>query len=176
MKYSAGSLHSRTDWPTIEESAMLREFFRVISALALVLLASACATAPSSPFGVMGAVNRQADGNFTVYGRAGADDLSAVTYVVPQSCFGRQLTVSVEYRTTALTGGTSSFHGVHVDYDLRHQGATRYPLDYLVDPSATWQSVSRSWVIPADATRVIVRVGLQGVTGRMDVRNLQVTC
>jgi hypothetical protein len=156
---------------------MLRhQFFRVISALVLVVLASACATVPSSPFGTMGAVNRNTDGSFTVYGRAGADDLSAVTYVVPQACFGRQLTVSVEYRTSALVGGTSSFHGVHVDYDLRHQGVTSHPLDYLADASPTWQSVTRNWFIPADATRVIARVGLQGVTGRMEVRNLQVTC
>ena len=124
----------------------------------------------------MGAVNRNADGSFTAYNRAGDNDLSAVTYVVPSSCFGRQLAVSVEYRTSAIVGGTSSFHGVHVDYDLRHQGVTRYPPDYLADPAPHWQQVSRLWFIPADTTRVIVRVGLQGVTGRMDVRNLQVTC
>lgn len=155
---------------------MLRLFFRVISALVLVLLASACATAPSSPFGAMGAVNRNADGSFAIYNQAGSNDLSAVTYAVPSSCFGRQLTVSVEYRTSAIVGGTSSFHGVHVDYDMRHQGVTRYPLDYLVDPAPQWQQVSRLWLIPSDATRVIVRFGLQGVTGRMEVRNLHVTC
>ncbi|MBP9727927.1 MAG: hypothetical protein KBD27_00960 [Candidatus Moranbacteria bacterium] len=156
---------------------MLCLFFRVIPALALVLLASACATVPSSPFGTMGAVNRHADGSsFTVYNRAGDNDFSAVTYVVPQTCFGRQLAVSVEYRTSALAGGTSSFHGVHVDYDMRHQGVTRYPLDYLADPAPHWQQVSRLWFIPADASRVIVRFGLQGMTGRMDVRNIQVAC
>lgn len=155
---------------------MFRSFFRIGSAFALVILASACATTPPSPFGTMGAVNRNADGSFTVYNRAGTDDMSAVTYVVPQACFGRVLTVSVEYRTTTVTGGTKPFHGVHIGYDMRQGGVTRYPPDYLVDPSPDWQRVTRTWFIPADATRVIVYGGIQGATGRGDFRNWSINC
>lgn len=154
----------------------MSQFFRTTSALALVILASACATVPSSPFGTMGAVNWNADGSFTVYNRAGTDDMSAVTYVVPQICFGRELTVSVEYRTSAVTGGTKPFHGVHVGYDMRQGGMTRYPSDYLVDPTPEWRRVTRMWFVPADATRVIVYGGIQGATGRMDLRNWSINC
>lgn len=146
-----------------------------ILALCSVIALGACATAPASPWGVMGAVNRT-DSGFTIYGVPGWNDMSAVTYVVPKSCFGKRLSLSVEYRTPkGIQAGTAPFHGVHVDYEMRQGGLSRYPADYLEDPSSNWRAVTRSWDIPADADRVVVRVGLQGAQGLMEARSIAIS-
>lgn len=161
------------DWPTIEENAML-QFFRIVSAFALATLVSACATGPSSPFGTVGNAYRSGE-EWIIYGISGTDDVSAVTYMVPWSCFGKELTLSGEFRTPkGITSGTKTFHGVHVDYEMRRGGRMEHPLNYFADPSIDWQAVSRTWFIPPDATSAIIRVGLQGVSGRMEVRGLRV--
>jgi len=155
---------------------MLRSFIRATLALSIAALA-ACASVPASPWNTMGAVNRLADGQFELYGLARSNDFSAVTYVVPSTCYGRELTLSAEYRTpNGISQGTLPFHGLHVDYELRRQGMTSHPTDYLTDASPNWRTVSRSWMIPVDASRVIARVGLQGVDGKMEVKNLRVSC
>lgn len=152
-------------------------FTRIACAFVLAALAAACATTAPSPWNTMGAVNRLAEGQFELYGLARSNDLSAVTYVVPATCYGRELTLNAEYRTlNGISQGTLPFHGVHFDYEMRQQGMTSHPTDYLVDPSPDWRMVNRAWMIPNDAGRVIVRVGLQGVAGKMEVRNLRITC
>lgn len=146
-----------------------------ILALCSVIALGACATAPASPWGVMGAVSRSGQG-YTIYGVLEWNDMSAVTYVVPKSCFGKQISLSVEYRTPkGIKQGTSTFHGVHVDYEMRQEGMSRYPADYLADPSPDWRTVNRVWNIPADADRVVIRIGLQGATGPMEARNIAIS-
>jgi hypothetical protein len=145
-------------------------------ALCSAFLVASCATAPASPWGVMGAVGRTGQNYYTIYGVAEWNDVSAVTYLVPRECFGKQIAVSVEYRTPkGIKAGTATFHGVHVDYEMRQGGKSHYPLDYLADPSPTWRTVNRTWDIPVDADRVVIRVGLQGATGPMEARNIAVS-
>ncbi|MBP9697853.1 MAG: hypothetical protein KBD65_01540 [Candidatus Moranbacteria bacterium] len=144
-------------------------------ALCFAVLAASCATAPASPWGVMGAVNRTGQ-VYTIYGVLDWNDMSAVTYVVPKSCFGKKLSLSVEYRTPkGIQAGTAPFHGVHVDYEMRQGGRSHYPVDYLEDPSPNWRIVNRTWYISSDADRVVVRIGLQGAQGPMEARNIAIS-
>ena len=159
-------------------------------ALATWLLA-ACATGPAPTreeiqldYSGSEEFVRLGPGSFRIIGRPVDDFMSRVVYDVSH-CRGRVVSVEAEYRTHNLRIGPKEFHGAHVDYIAFYpKGPPRYPANWHIAPSprlpsaaeAEWVEVSRSWRIPADAERVLVRIGLQASTGVLEVRQAHVFC
>lgn len=150
-----------------------KQYLLSLMAVAMVFLSlSGCAAAPSVP----GRIGDSPD-TYALTGFAGEDNMFRPRlYRLPPSCAGRTVELRAEYRTEGIRGGTRSYHGIHFDYEVYvSSGAPMYPSDWKVEPSAEWQSISKSWDIPAGMRSGYVRIGLQGVDGRLYVRGITVT-
>lgn len=157
---------------------------RLVVAFSVTLLMNGCATADHSHSGTFyppsysGSSDyvRDRGSHYDIYGRDVGDYMSALMYDV-SDCAGRHITITGEYRTERLSQGTAEYHGIHVDYEAFFPGRIpAYPRNWQLLPSSDWSYFYRHYAIPAEATRVILRVGLQGIRGRLQTRNVQVSC
>lgn len=157
---------------------MLAKFFRFFAAaLATFALLSGCAVyQPISTFPT-GILYRMSPGYIaTIEGRAGSNDVIGLKVRVPLYCAGKIINLSAEYRTSAIYGGTSTFHGIHFDYELVASGHDPWPHDWQAAPSPEWRPITRQWFMPANMAAAWIRVGFQGVSGTMHLRNLVISC
>jgi hypothetical protein len=139
----------------------------------LVLAAVFAAEAQTTSYS--GGAARSAPGLVTIQGSAGREAISAVKYQLPPACAGKTVMLAAEFRTRDISGGTKSYHGVHFDYEIVIDGKTSWSGDWEEAPSADWSTVTRTWDLPANMTRATLRIGLQGVDGHMEVRNIRVS-
>ncbi|TXH01793.1 MAG: hypothetical protein E6R05_05060 [Candidatus Moraniibacteriota bacterium] len=148
-------------------------FVRAMAFLALVASLTACA-GPS-----IGPMPRSiAPGYvYALTGRYGDDNFyRPLLYRIPARCAGRTIELQAWYRTEGITAGVRTYHGIHFDYEVfATGGAPVYPPDWRAEPSYEWQPINRTWNIPADMRSGHVRIGLQGVSGVLYVRDIQVT-
>lgn len=150
---------------------MFQGFFSSIAAfLAALFLTVGCAAQPPTTLGSSSGVQ-------VMIGRHGDDNMyQPRLYRLPPHCAGRTVELRAWYRTEGIIGGTKTYHGIHFDYEVFVTGgAPTHPGDWKAEPSTDWQMITRSWDIPADMRSGFVRIGLQGVDGRLYVRDVTVT-
>ncbi len=149
----------------------MKQFLSWCVAIWVALHVTGCAA--GSPSGSIG----DSSGTYVLMGRYSDDNLyQPRLYRLPSSCAGRTVELRAVYRTEGVSEGTKSYHGIHFDYEVfAARGVPVYPSDWKAEPSSDWQVIVRSWDIPADMRSGHVRIGLQGVDGRLYVRQISVT-
>ncbi len=89
---------------------------------------------------------------------------------------GRVLVFRARMRGKDFKPGTEQWHlaGVHVSY-IRTDGKTAYNPGRLqiTEANSEWRNFTSDWVIADDAKLINVAVGLMGVTGTLDVRDIE---
>jgi hypothetical protein len=118
---------------------------------------------------------RVSPGLVAIEGNAGNEPISAVNYQVPLACAGKMVMLAAEFRTQDIGTGSKPYHGVHFDYEIRIGGKTSWSNDWEEEPSSEWKLVTRTWEFPTNMERATIRIGLQGVNGRMEVRKIRIS-
>lgn len=150
---------------------MIKQFLSsFLAVLALFHVAGCAAGSPPMTLG-------DSSGTYVITGRHGDDNMyQPRLYRLPPSCAGRSVELRAVYRTESITDGTKNYHGIHFDYEVFVAGGSpTYPSDWRAEPSHEWQVIERSWDVPADMRSGYVRIGLQGVSGRLYVHSIRVT-
>ena len=97
---------------------------------------------------------------------------------IDPSWVGRKLVIQARLRGTDIQPGTESWHlGGVLSYYSRADGKFSYAPGrlQLELPSPKWRRLTTRWTVPADAKILHLDIGMMGVTGTIQIRDLSIT-
>ena len=78
---------------------------------------------------------------------------------------GKHIYVEVKVKAEDIEAGNESYHGGHIDFEIRTAKSTQYKASDIFLGPFDWEKMTLEFDMPEDAKMINFRIGLQGAKG-----------